>query len=130
MSNALIIDDDDLCRMTIRSFLGTEDTEIMEATTGVEGQRYAILYKPDIIFCDIFMPDQDGLETIRNIRRYSKIVPIVAISGGGRDRELDYLKHAKLLGATYAIPKPLSYNVIKAITSRTGINRVPMQVAV
>ena len=67
---------------------------------------------PDIIFTDIFMPDQDGLQTIKNIRKTNKVTPIVAMSSGGPERTSDYLRYAKILGATHIVPKSASIDKI------------------
>ncbi len=52
------------------------------------------------------MPEQEGLETIANLRRRETYVPIIAISGGGRAGNLDYLETARYIGADGTLAKP------------------------
>src|SRR3546814_19696135 len=54
---------------------------------------------PDLIITDILMPEQEGLQTSREIRKRWKSVPVLAMSGGGRTARLDFLQIAKGLGA-------------------------------
>ncbi len=62
----------------------------------------------DLILTDIVMPEREGLELIRDIRRLNLRIPIIAISGGGRNRPDDYLKLARALGADATIAKPFT----------------------
>jgi CheY-like chemotaxis protein len=70
--------------------------------------RHSPVLRPgaDVIVTDIFMPEQDGLETIRELRRESPRVKIVAISGGDSTGRLDLRKEAEIFGASRTLPKP------------------------
>jgi hypothetical protein len=78
------------------------------------GSRAAV----DLVFCDLFMPDKEGLETIREIRRDHPGVPVVAVSGGGFAGRLDLLGVARRLGAVQAIRKPFT---VQAVLEVVGI---------
>ena len=54
------------------------------------------------------MPDKEGVETIIELKRDFPTLPIIAISGGGRTRNLDFLKLAEQYGAQKALAKPFS----------------------
>ncbi len=111
MAKILVIDDCNVSRVALRLCLEQGGHTVVEAETGCEGERKFVASPTDIIFTDILMPDQDGLQTIINIRKFNKQVPIIAMSAG-----LDvhnYLHHSKLLGATHAVPKPMSKDVIE-----------------
>ncbi|MEI8396681.1 MAG: response regulator [Rhodospirillaceae bacterium] len=112
---ALVIDDSRSCRILLKDMLERMGCSVFEAENGRHGEKLATSLSPDIIFCDLFMPDQDGLETILKIRKIDKKVPIVVISSGGPDSEMDYLRYATLLGATRALPKPASYDSIERL---------------
>jgi len=58
-----------------------------------------------LVITDIVMPDMEGLETIKRIRRGNPALPIIAISGGGSS-QIDYLKFARKFGANAALAKP------------------------
>ncbi len=61
---------------------------------------------PDLLITDIFMPDQEGLETIRQTRSSGAEIPIIAISGG--DPVVgDFLEESLIFGAGKALKKPV-----------------------
>ena len=123
MADILVIDDCKVNRITLRFLFEQNEHCIVEAETGVEGERLFFADNHDIVFTDIFMPEQDGIQTIVNIRKVNKAVPIIAMSAGGSSRELDYLDHALKLGATLAFPKPITkevYNDICEIIKNLG----------
>jgi DNA-binding response OmpR family regulator len=60
----------------------------------------------DLVITDLIMPEQEGLETIADIRKNSSELPIIAISGGGRVDPMDYLKRARFIGADATLAKP------------------------
>ena len=65
---------------------------------------------PQLVVTDIVMPDMDGLELIRTIRKLNMDVPILAISGKGPEAGDLYLKEAKIFGANAGLLKPFSQN--------------------
>ncbi len=82
----------------------------MERATGCAKQRMAGMGSscsnrahPALVITDIVMPDTEGIETIRELRREASTIPILAISGGSHPL---YLRAATELGATAALAKP------------------------
>ena len=63
-------------------------------------------WQPDLVITDIIMPDQEGIQTITEMRAAKPDAKIIAISGGGRIGNTDFLKIAQVLGAMAVIPKP------------------------
>ncbi len=60
-----------------------------------------------MVVTDLLMPEKEGIETIRDLRRSSATLPILAISGGGQYPRLDvFLDAATKLGATAGLAKP------------------------
>ena len=84
MSRILIIDDERAIRSMIRQTLDRTGHEVEEASNGVEGMNVYRAKPADLIITDLVMPDQEGLETIMQLRREYTDARIVAISGGGR----------------------------------------------
>ena len=78
-----------------------------EASNGIEGIRRYHENPTDLIITDIIMPDKEGLETIRALKKENPDVRIIAMSGGGRNRPEGYLDLAKRFGATQAFLKPI-----------------------
>jgi CheY-like chemotaxis protein len=63
---------------------------------------------------DIFMPERDGLEVIRDLRADGRQAKIIAISGGGQTGQLDMLKAAAAFGAARTLAKPVALNELLA----------------
>jgi DNA-binding response OmpR family regulator len=115
MARILVIDDEELIRETIRMKLEQSGHVVIEAANGVEGLRALEDGLFDLVVTDIIMPDQEGIETIRKIRHRDPQVAIIAISGGGRGRNYQFLDIAKKLGANEALPKPFTGSQLLAL---------------
>ena len=103
----LVIDDDDQFRGMLRQTLEHAGYEVMDASNGKEGIRVFRENPADLVITDIIMPEKEGIETIRELKREFPDVKIIAISGGGRIGPVSYLKMAKGLGAQRTLTKPL-----------------------
>ena len=67
------------------------------------------------------MPERDGIETIRQLRRESPQVKIIVISGGDRTQTLDMRKDAELLGASRTLRKPFELGeLLRAVGELLG----------
>lgn len=108
MPNILIVDDDPQIRKVFRRILEAEDYEVAEAADGKEGASKFRDWPPDLVLMDIFMPEQEGLETIRELRWDFPDVKIIAISGGGKSGRMEPLDAAQKFGAALALRKPIS----------------------
>jgi CheY-like chemotaxis protein len=103
----LVIDDNVVVRNTIVQILESEGYEVIGAEDGRRGLHAFRTEHPDLVVTDIIMPEKEGIETIRDIRAESPNAKIIAISGGGRMGNTDFLKIARQLGASEAVAKPL-----------------------
>ena len=108
MARVLVIDDEQLARFTIREILETAGHEVVEARNGNQGLGFQREAACDIVVTDIIMPEKEGVETIIELRKDFPELPIIAISGGGRTRNLDFLKIAEQYGANKILAKPFS----------------------
>lgn len=115
VARILVIDDDDLVAKTIVALLESAGHDVQLGTDGRDALRAFRVGAFDLIVTDIFMPEMEGLETIREIRRLDRKVPIIAMSGGpratvmsGAMAAMDHLEVAQLLGATRSIGKPIT----------------------
>ena len=102
----LIIDDDNLVRATLARTLLQAGHEVIEAANGNEGLLKFDGRTIDLVITDILMPEKEGLETIRELRRSNAEVKIIAISGGDRVNNLSYLSMAAAFGADDTLAKP------------------------
>ena len=89
MSKVLIIEDEKNIRETIKEILELNDYEIATAENGLIGIAKALQFKPDLIVCDVMMPEMDGFETLRNIRAINDIsnTPFVFLTAKTETRD-------------------------------------------
>ena len=106
MATIIIIDDEEGLRKMLRHSLENLGHVIHEAPDGRRGVELVKSHSPDLIITDILMPEQEGLETIRLVRRSAPDIPIIAISGGGRTARMDFLEVAQEFGANATVSKP------------------------
>jgi two-component system chemotaxis response regulator CheY len=102
----LVIDDDPYSRMTLQLVLEDAGYAVVCAEDGAIGLRAFAARSPDLVITDMIMPEREGLETIGEIRKLDKAVPIIAVSGGGRLKATDILVLAENLGADGVLAKP------------------------
>jgi CheY-like chemotaxis protein len=102
----LIIDDDVGMCVLLVTLLEAHGFRVLTASSGLRGLQVIRESAPRVILTDILMPGQDGMETIRAVRRAYPDVKIIAMSGGGHIDKMDYLRYARMLGADATINKP------------------------
>ena len=107
MATILIINDDELMRGFLRELFTREGFTIREAQDGAAGIQAFKDEASDAVITDLYMPEADGIEVLREIRKESKEVKIVAISGGttGGGRT-DILQVMQDLGVDRTLQKP------------------------
>jgi two-component system chemotaxis response regulator CheY len=106
VTKILVIDDDTIVRETIIHILEDEAYEVVSAEDGARGMVVFRSEQPDLVITDIIMPEQEGIQTIAEMRKAKPDAKIIAISGGGRIGKADFLSMARALGAMDVIPKP------------------------
>ena len=119
MAHLLIIDDEAPIRTSLREILEYEGHRISEAATGMDGVLAATKTKFDGIFCDVKMPQMDGLDVLDMLAKKGVQTPVVMISGHGTvDTAVASLKK----GAYDFIQKPLDLNRV-LVTLRNMLER-------
>jgi CheY-like chemotaxis protein len=118
MEKILVIDDDVLVRDTIVRILERRGYQVLVAGDGALGVRIFRSEQPDLVITDIIMPEKEGLETIREIRGQCPHAKIIAISGGARIGNMDFLDITGKLGASEIISKPFDPSDLIALVSR------------
>jgi CheY-like chemotaxis protein len=106
MARILVVDDDKLVRMVIVKALRGAGHEVVESSDGGEALAALDRDRIDLVVTDILMPGREGIETIREIRKLSPELPVLAMSGGGNKQWNDVLRMASTFGATETIAKP------------------------
>ncbi|CAA7622086.1 Response regulator receiver domain [Magnetospirillum sp. LM-5] len=108
MAKIVVIDDEEMVLLTIREILRRAGHEVFEAKDGVAGLELQRQVAAPLVITDIIMPRMEGLEAISELRREFPDTRVIAISGGGRTRNLDFLNMAGTFGADRMLPKPFT----------------------
>jgi DNA-binding response OmpR family regulator len=103
----LVVDDEAQIRTVLRAYLEAEGYSVSEAATGAEALRQATNTTwpaPDIVLLDVGLPDLDGLEVLRELRKTSDVYVILVTA---RAEEVDKLVGLGV-GADDYVTKPFS----------------------
>ena len=103
----LLIEDDGALRNLLETVLKSASYDVWPAPQGREAMKILDVVVIDLIVTDIVMPEQDGIETILQVRRLQPRLPIIAMSGGGQVVPEQYLRMAKVVGATRLLANPV-----------------------
>ena len=118
MTKILIIDDEAPIRRVLRDILENESYQVEDAATGMDALQLIKDHEFDAVFCDIKMPEMDGIEVLEAIRKDSD-VPVIMLSGHGT---IETAVEAIKKGAFDFIPKPPDLNRM-LITLRNALDK-------
>ena len=118
MTKILIIDDEAPIRRVLRDSLENESYQVEDAATGMDALQLIKDHEFDAVFCDIKMPEMDGIEVLEAIRKDSD-VPVIMLSGHGT---IETAVEAIKKGAFDFIPKPPDLNRM-LITLRNALDK-------
>jgi response regulator of citrate/malate metabolism len=110
----LVVDDDFMAVSVHREFVekipGFEVAG--EATTGKEARRLVASLKPDLVLLDIYLPDENGIELMRELRAAADAarVDVIAITSA---KDVDVLRAAMRLGVVHYIVKPFTFKTFR-----------------
>ncbi len=117
--NILVVDDDAGVRDVVRSMLESEGYCVSVAQNGREALNVLKTQDFQVVITDLVMPEQEGIETIKIVRRDYPAVKVIAMSGafGG-----DYLRIAGYLGAHGTLAKPLQMaSVLRVVADALAV---------
>jgi CheY-like chemotaxis protein len=126
MARVLIVDDDELFIKLMVHALRQRGHDVEFALNGLAGSRKFEAGHYDVVVCDIVMPEQEGVETIKIMRRARPDVGIVAISGGlslSHTTNIDVLHIAGQFGANMTLKKPFQLSELTAAVDRVLASR-------
>ncbi|MDD5457416.1 MAG: response regulator [Candidatus Margulisbacteria bacterium] len=112
MVKILTVDDAYFVRIKLRNFLESKGFEVVEAGNGLEAINQLQAEKPDIVFCDITMPEMDGLETLKKLKELNPDVKVVMLTSLG---EQTILMEALAAGALNFLVKPFEEDKVLEI---------------
>ena len=114
MARILVIEDEAPIRGNLLRFVRLEGHEAVEAADGLSGLESARSQRPDLIFCDVMMPQMNGLELLTALLQEPtlKTVPVVFLSASA---EPEKLEEALRLGASAYLTKPFNLAQLRAV---------------
>ena len=108
MARILVIDDDPSIRETVRRILEARAHTVHVVEDAADGIDSIALDAPDLVITDVFMPGQDGIETLIELRKAFPKLKVIVMSGGDSTGLMNLLDDAELLGANRTLPKPFT----------------------
>jgi len=112
MKRILIVEDDKALLEAIKSFLETENFDVVSCSDGEEGFRLACQEKIDLILLDFTLPSLSGLEICKRLRTKGIKTPIIMVTGEKKE-EIDKVLGLELGADDYLI-KPIGIKEILA----------------
>jgi len=116
MARILVIEDDPEMQRSLEKALRLAGHEVTLTSDGQEGMKSYRLDPAAVVITDLFMPNQDGIETMINLRREFPEAKIVAISGNISASSM--LSVAKKLGAIVVLEKPFAIDALLAAVDK------------
>ena len=107
MARVLVVDDQPEFRRAMLRLLERAGHTTAEAADGAEGLRQVAAQDVDLVVTDVFMPDMDGLEFMKELGRRRPGTRVIAVSGGGFMDAATILAVARTLGAVRTLSKPI-----------------------
>jgi len=121
MARIIVIDDDAAVRGAVRRVLEPLGHEVLEADDGAAGLALLADAGAALVITDIFMPGQDGIETVRRIRKEFPTGKMLVMSGGDSTGRMDLRRDAVLLGAAGSLRKPFEREeLVRAVEAVLG----------
>ena len=120
MKKILVIEDEADLRANVARFLKAEGYEVTAAENGAAGVEAALAQMPDLIVCDITMPEMDGFGVLFSLRENvtTSRVPFIFLTASTRTYDRDW---GVELGASDYITKPFKLEqLLAAIRKRIG----------
>jgi DNA-binding response OmpR family regulator len=104
----LVVDDEEGMREWLAEVLQSAGHQVFTARDGLEAKSLAKRQALELVITDISMPNEEGLGTIRFLRKMHPDVKIIALSGV----DPEVLQDAKILGANAALTKPVTMKML------------------
>ena len=118
LPSVLVVDDEPSIVQSLSGLLSDEGYKVSTAVDGYEALKVVDSNSPDLVLLDIWMPGMDGIETLKEIKKYHPHTQVIIITGHGN---VETAVKATKLGAFDLIEKPLSIDKI-ILTINNALN--------
>ena len=109
-----MVDDDPVMRRLISVILESQDYQIQLAPSVANALEAIAQQRPDVVCCDLMMPEVSGLDFLEQIRESPELAgtPVIAVSATGEE---EMIHQARALGAFAHLAKPFSKTALLAL---------------
>ncbi|MDQ4124077.1 MAG: response regulator [Actinomycetota bacterium] len=113
----LVVDDEPDLRLLVRMTLEGNGYEVEEASTAAEAVRQALAVKPALILLDIRLPDAEGFEVLKTLKRTPEVAatPVVMMSAHSSPPTL---RKAEVIGSHDYLIKPFKHDALLALVEK------------
>jgi len=119
----MLVDDDADLRCMVRRFLESMSHTVIDADGGRTAMQKLGSATVDVIVSDMYMPDGDGLDLVRQVSKRWPEIRLIMVSSGGTLGLCDLLPVARSLGAFATLRKPIKLrSLLEAIESANCSN--------
>ena len=118
LPSVLIVDDEPSIVQSLSGLLSDEGYKVSTAANGHDALKVIDSDLPDLVLLDIWMPGLDGIETLKEIKKYNPHIQVIIITGHGT---IETAVKATKLGAFDLVEKPLSIDKI-ILTINNALN--------
>jgi len=123
MARVLIIDDEENILKTLSGILSDEGHETITAANAADGLARASEFNIDCVLLDVWLPDIDGLQVLRELRRDDTMRPVIMMSGHST---ITTAVEATKLGAYTFLEKPLDLERL-LLTLRNALRQIELE---
>lgn len=113
----LVVDDEPDLRLLVRMTLEGNGYEVEEASTAAEAVRQALILQPRLILLDIRLPDAEGFEVLRTLKKTPELAdtPVVMMSAHSSPPTL---RKAEVIGSRDYLIKPFKQDALLALVEK------------
>ncbi len=125
MTTILVLEDDDLFRSYLTTLLERAGYKVRSLPNGRGAVKLITNHRIHLVLTDLYMPDTDGLETVRRVKKHWPELPVIGITSGEPDDPC--LRAMLVMGAEQVLTKPLDEAALlraihKAVAPRKQAN--------
>src|SRR5207237_8921531 len=110
--SVLVVDDEPALREVLSLRIADWGHDVRAVGDIADAERALDSQPPDVVLCDVVLPDGSGLDLLKRIKRQDERLPVVMITAHG---DIDRAVEAMKAGATDFLTKPLDYVMLQAL---------------
>jgi len=124
LKTILVIDDETLVRESMAVYLEDSGFNVIQAVDGKQGVILFTKHRPDLVLCDLRMPEMDGMAVLEEISKTSPDTPIIIVSGAGQIHDV---VEALRLGALDYLVKPITNMAVLEKAVENALHRTHLE---